>query len=176
MVGTYARNGRNLTIKYEDSSASIRLDPDRVEFDLSGVGSFDDSVHLDVSIGETLASNFRPSKVSLTRPILIPDIIVRRLKNTEIDALNRFQAIVVSRAFQCGFPIQNLSVDLEKDPEEEITRAVLRVYTTATPTQTFAFWESLGSDFEELIAIARPLLRRVIEETVSLRFHWATVR
>ncbi len=84
-----------------------------------------------------------------------------------------FWTIVLSKALQQGFPIpQSGKVDVEEDPEEGAGQVVIRVYTSASPVQTFAFWDSLSTDISRWVRTLTPKERETVLKDIALRFHW----
>ena len=84
-----------------------------------------------------------------------------------------FWAIVVSKALQSGFPISHGQLDVEHDPEEGVDRAVMRVYTPASATQTMAFWDNLAEDMDRWLQRLSVGQRATVLVDIGLRFHWA---
>ena len=122
--------------------------------------------------GQTIDINLAARKTHQRVVGLSPDIS-GKLTSTQREALRRLLAVVLSKALQTGFPIESTAVDFEEDPEEDTRRAVLRVITDTDAGQSFAFWESLGDEFDVLLKTVPPAIRTALAEMVGVRFHWS---
>ncbi len=142
------------------TSYSIPTEPQQtVIWDLVGEGS----------------AQYTPTIQSTTLPI--PRLSAYRSNSPHLtlniqEFLWPFWTIVISKALQAGFPIDKGRVDIEFDPDESVSRVVIRVYTRASATQTIAFWNSLARDIDHWFGGLSVKDKTTILEDISLRFHW----
>ena len=87
--------------------------------------------------------------------------------------LHKLRAIVVSRAMQTRFPLRRTVVSVFRDPEEERSQALLRLFVDANAAQAIAFWDSLEKDLEDWLEGLDEHLRLRFLRDISLRVHWS---
>ena len=95
------------------------------------------------------------------------------LTSTVRDMLHKLRAIVVSRAMQTRFPLRRTVVSVFRDPEEERSQALLRLFVDANAPQAIAFWDSLEKDLEDWLEGLDEHLRLRFLRDISLRVHWS---
>ena len=95
------------------------------------------------------------------------------LTSTVRDMLHKLRAIVVSRAMQTRFPLRRTVVSVFRDPEEERSQALLRLFVDANAAQAIAFWDSLEKDLEDWLEGLDEHLRLRFLRDISLRVHWS---
>lgn len=88
------------------------------------------------------------------------------------DLLRRFWAIVISKALQNQLPINKANISIFHDPNEESKQVVLRLFTSASATQSVSFWESLENDIQNWVSKLSESARNTFIENISLRIHW----
>ena len=96
----------------------------------------------------------------------------RNLPASQKSAVGSLRAIVLSKALQMDFPVDDIAVDIESDPDEGTREVVLRVYSPSTAVQALAFWDSLGKEMDSWLTQLRGPAKRSALANVGLRFHW----
>jgi len=101
-----------------------------------------------------------------------PSLVDPALTNTVRRLLGILWAIVVSRALHTSFPLRRTVVSIFEDPTEPDRKAVLRLSSDASVTQSLAFWNSLEPDLQGWLKTLSKNDRLTFITKLALRVHW----
>ena len=101
-----------------------------------------------------------------------PDRANPILTNRVCEMLETLWAIVVSRAFQLGFPLRETTVSVFIDPTENRSKAILRLTCQTNIAQALSFWDSLEPDLQNWLSKLSESDRTTFLTKISMRIYW----